>query len=1227
MKEYIDRFLAEDGYQLFNGNELLIKGAFETPGGVHLLTGYPGSPVATFFDALGKLKGIIKEKGIYVHIANNEANAAAMVNGSQMGPFRAMCVIKSVGGHVASDALALGNLAGANPEGGAVIVFGDDPWSESTQVPADSRFLAQHLRMPVLEPSTPQEVKDLIPTAFDLSSYSGLYIAYILTTLLADGGGDIKVGKNYWPEKSVKNKIELDTGKLDLEKTVLLPPRTGKREEDIPLRFTRVINRARMLNINRISGPAGKCKIGFIACGVGWQYLMATMDELGLTGRFPVLKMGMTYPLDERLIAEFATNVEHILVVEERRGFLEQQIADVINRARQLNPGVKFAQIWGKKLPSNHEGFPSVRGLHPSIVTEKVIRFMKLTDPQFASRHSHIFEEILNKIRLLSTGNINIIPRFPTFCPGCPHRDTASVLIELKEKFKDPLYMNKRHNRKPIDLVFHGDTGCYTMLMFPPYEQLMHNYSGMGLGGATGAGIDPFITNKQVVFMGDSTFFHSGQIAISNSIKAKQDITYIILDNRTTAMTGHQPTPGVEVDILGNKTPKQDIEHIVRAITANEECTVIRANPEKRKKYKRLLEEVILKDGVKVIIADKECGITSLRKKQRQERAEQRKTGFVAEQRFQNITPELCEFCRECAKHTGCPGLTIEDTPFGPKMATDLSWCVNDGACAKIGACPSFEEVIVRRINPPRPRGHQIKFERIPEPEIRVNKTLWRAHIAGVGGMGIGIATAILVRAGNREGYRILFADKKGLAIRNGGVYSQLVFYRDNQHHTQTLPYGTSDLLLGLDIIEAARAVDPKGPFRVADPNFTFAVINSGLAPTAAMLCGRQDYSPEEAEKHIREYINPQRYYSHNITSLCERLFGTKLYANITMLGYAYQLGLIPVGLSNLEWAIFHTIPADFKKNMRAFNLGRKLAAHPELFKERPEPKTIARIVREKATIMEKTWFNGSRLARQYKYLVYTTLRACRELDKSAMCDLALRIYELIRYQDLNYAKQYAERIKAVYRKDRQDYDFAVTKSVIWNLFKLMAIKDEFYVATILTSYEKQRRDHHRYNVNPANGDRIYYKRTFHPRLLGKEISISIPHQALKLLAQLKFIRRFLPLYHKEDKAFLQWYLEILDGFIHRSEYEYIPYLKALQSVDQVRGYREYRIPTMEKARQEAEDILSSLPKIQGEHKKTEKSTIRENFLGYPDRSVKSLTTDTHQPYIINRIIKKMLKR
>jgi indolepyruvate ferredoxin oxidoreductase len=175
------RFTRESGHEIFTGNELLVKGALETSGGVHLMTGYPGSPIAGFFDACESVGPLLNDKGIVARIASNEALAMAMVNGAQMAECRAMVAMKNVGLHVASDALALGVLGGTRGQSGALVVCGDDPWSDSTQVPADSRFLAEHHRMPMLEPSSPQEIKDWVDVGFQLGRAGQMYIGYMMT--------------------------------------------------------------------------------------------------------------------------------------------------------------------------------------------------------------------------------------------------------------------------------------------------------------------------------------------------------------------------------------------------------------------------------------------------------------------------------------------------------------------------------------------------------------------------------------------------------------------------------------------------------------------------------------------------------------------------------------------------------------------------------------------------------------------------------------------------------------------------------------------------------------------------------------------------------------------------------------------------------------------------------------------------------------------------------------
>ena len=193
------RFLRDGGTEVFNGNELLVKGCLEVSGGINLVTGYPGSPVATFFDVLGDCRDVLKKHGIRAYQANNEALGVAALNGSQMAPLKGLAAMKSVGVHVASDALALANLAGAHPEGGAVLLAGDDPWCDSTQVAADSRFLFEHLRMAVVEPGTIQEMKDWIDACFTLSRAAGLYIGYVVTTAQADGGGSVICRPNQFP--------------------------------------------------------------------------------------------------------------------------------------------------------------------------------------------------------------------------------------------------------------------------------------------------------------------------------------------------------------------------------------------------------------------------------------------------------------------------------------------------------------------------------------------------------------------------------------------------------------------------------------------------------------------------------------------------------------------------------------------------------------------------------------------------------------------------------------------------------------------------------------------------------------------------------------------------------------------------------------------------------------------------------------------------------------------
>jgi len=1182
------RFLKEEGAEVFTGNELLIKGALEAKGGTHLLTGYPGSPIAGFFDAMELVAPLFKEKGIRACIAHNEALGSAMLNGSQMGPLRGICAMKSVDLHVAADALALGNLAGAHPQGGALVLIGDDPWSDSTQVPADSRYLCKHLFMPVMEPSSNQELKDWVDLGYKLSREANIYIGYLVTTNQTDGGGSVQCRSNNYPDINAVKKFALDTTHIDLENTVLLPPRTWIKEAGMPERQARLFQSARRYGVNQIvnarENPRWRAEIGFVATGLGFSYLRHALHELGVADQVPILKLGISYPIDPQLVEEFCKQVRSVFVIEERRGFMEEQIAEIVSKFNQNATNANRTNVWGKEFPAGLRGIPSVRGLNPSILIDRLAplgRFFH--DPNLTVDPERI-ECAVALIHETETFDIRIPPRTPTFCPGCPHRDSASVLIEIKKQFMDPRYMKQHHNRGPVDLVFHGDTGCYTMLMFEPTKDLMHNYSGMGLGGGTGAGIDPFITNKQVVFIGDSTFFHSGMLGISNALKQGQDITYIILDNQTTAMTGHQPTPSMDVDILGEHTYRQNIDKIVEAMLGSprsergEGVHVVRANPAYRETWKKMLEETVLRDGVKVIVADKECGITLHRRESQAERQEIKEYGFQREKRFVNINPDVCEDCLECSKATGCPGLTIVDTPFGAKIQADLSWCVADTACTKIYACPSFEEITVIRSEKPKSPLDGIDLSNIPLPKARDFDHVWHCHLAGVGGQGIGVCTATIVRAGFKQGYNVLFCDKKGLAIRNGSVYSQITFTKGGDHASVLIPYGQADLVIGVDPLEAVRSLDPKGNLRVGSRERTAAVVNSFKTPTILTLLGKDNFEVRDLEATLQRYTRSDQYFGLDIAGISEHFFGTKLYANVVMLGIAFQRGLLPLSSENIEWGLLETMGSAAADNITAFHLGRKLVLEPELAHKHELHETYDQFIAERMEVLKRNHRWGKRWAREFEELVRRSEKSI-QLGEQIARDLVWRLYDLIEFGTGNYARRYLELVERVYAQDSAAYEYAATRSVIWNLHKAMIIKDEVYVAHLMTSEEKTRRDRHRYHVDPKRGDKIIYHHLNRPEfnVLGRDIRFKFSPKKwqLNVLKHFRWLRRVMPQWHRREREFRDWYIPLVENFRNVDSREaYDRYVQALRCVEEVRGYREVRYPKMEEARRKVEGLL-----------------------------------------------------
>ncbi len=1207
-----DRFTQANGTNVYTGCELLIKGALES--GVSLLTGYPGSPLAEVFDVIHRNAELFKANGIVAQIANNEALSVARLNGSQMADMRAIAFMKSVGLHVAADAIAISNLAGTT--GGAVVTVGDDTWGHSTQVPADSRYLARHLYIPLIEPATFQELKDWMDVAFQISKAANLYVCYLVTQNQADGGSNVELYPNSYPQRNRHNQTVLDTSLIDAGQRVVLPPDTARIElETLQRRLPTALETARTLNLNQIRYRQKNPRpFGFVTSGLAYSDLLHALSELNLHGEVPVLKLGMTHPIDTDILREFASEVDELYVVEEKRPLLENELKAILTKMYQEGDIGRFVKIWGKQFPSGLPGFPTEAGLDTSIVIQRLLPLFK--NYKTASVSTSAYPEMqaapllsgMDSARFVkeealqaevAERQFDIPQRTPTFCPGCPHRDSASVLQEMAEQFMEPVYMKTHHDTGPVDIVFHGDIGCYSMLKYEPFPRLMHNLSAMALGGGAGAGIDAFITNKQVVFMGDSTFFHGGMSAISDSIKNNQDITYIILDNQTTAMTGHQPTPAGEFDILGNPTFAQDIEKVVQGLAGDKEIDVVRTNPADRVHYKTYLEKTLLKPGVKVVIADKECAITYHRRLGREKQKTVAKQGFLKHEKHINITPEVCEFCLECTTATGCPALKIVNTDYGDKIAIDASTCVSDGACARIkSACPSFEEVVITRKRPPRQLGDVLHrefpnldalAETLPPPRLTDFKRTWSAYVAGVGGMGIGTISKILVVAGNFQGYNVTFCDRKGLAIRNGGVYAHVTYTKPNVHAAPIIPYGKAELLLGLDILEAVRGINANALFRVASRTRTAAVINTAKTETMSTLIGKTSFETETLEAAIRESTNAEAYVGIDFFSISEQVFRNKVYANIMLLGTAFQHGLIPLELKPLQLALKQMVrPADLETNLNAFTLGRSLAvgqatgpaqtpnfdtAHHTNYKE---------MIASKRTILEKQrfWGQGKRLGLAYEALVQNTVDKLH-MDDNVNRILALYIYDMVQFESLRYAEQYVEKIKQIYTHDSETQGYRATKAAIRGLHKVMLIKDEIYVSHLLTSPEKLERDKQRYRIDESNGDRVKYVHINRPHFtimgLDFEMDIDTRNWQLNLMKRMKFLRRWLSQWHAKEKAFREWYLTyVIDTFAPTDGAAYDAHVRAIETVELVRGYRQILYPKMEQARKTIQKLINS---------------------------------------------------
>jgi len=537
------------------GNEAIVRGALEE--GVNFVSTYPGTPASEIGDTFHKIQNSkLKIKNLYFEYSTNEKVALEAGIGASFSGLKTLVAMKDFGLNVCLD--ALGPFVYTGTKGPTVIVVADDPSCHSSaQWEENSRAIACLAHIPVLEPSDPQEYKDFLKLGFQISDKFKIPVLIRITTRVAHQRMPVKLGKLLLSRYS---KIAKLGGKFIKEpkRFVTMPPRVLEMKKELLEKIEKIKEFSEKSKVNLLVGKLSRAgNGGIITSGISYLYVIEALKELNLN--LPVLKLGFFYPLPEKKIKNFIKKFKKVLVVEELEPLLEKETERL---AKDVSPKL---QVFGKNL------LPEVGELKPAEVTSAVAKF---ANKKFRIENSLKIENL----------KLKIPKRSPRLCPGCPYWFVFSAV-------------KKAVNTKKV--IFGGDIGCYMLFGLPPLN-IQDYLSCMGSSVGIAHGIKKVTGGQKLItFIGDSTFFHAGIPALINTVYNKSNPLIIILDNRTTAMTGHQPHPGAPAVPDGIK-----IEEIVRACGVKYLKVI---DPINQKEFVNTIKEFLNKKEVSVIIARRPC--------------------------------------------------------------------------------------------------------------------------------------------------------------------------------------------------------------------------------------------------------------------------------------------------------------------------------------------------------------------------------------------------------------------------------------------------------------------------------------------------------------------------------------------------------------------------------------------------------------------------------------------
>ncbi len=1100
------------------------------------ISGYQGSPLGTLDITISRNMKLLSDHDVVWVPGVNEELAATAVWGSQeplLGSLDrhdgvvGMWYGKGPGVDRCGDVFKHANFKGTAPNGGVLALAGDDPTAKSSTLPTHCEPSFYDAQMPILYPGSIQEILDLGLHGFALSRYSGLWVGFKIATAMADGLATAEVD----PARiaPVTPELVIDGRPWQhVQRRRLVTPASLVQEADLVNGRLKAAEAYAAANrLNRISGARSGAWLGIVAAGRTFFELTQALSDLGLDAeelrRFGIrlLQIGMVWPLEPGVVTELAQGLDEILVLDEKRPFVELFVRDILY-GRSGAP-----RVVGKHDANGRALVPATGELSADVIA-----------PIVASRlrtrfDSPVIEARLALITAASGAAAPRVGRSAYFCSGCPHSRSTTV---------------------PEGSIAAAGVGCHAMALW--IDDRAVTIHQMGGEGATWIGRAPF-TDRTHLFqnIGDGTFFHSGSLGVRAAVAAGVNITYKLLYNSAVAMTGGQPAAGA-----------LDVPELVKSLSAEGASRIIVCSDEPhrlraaglsadadiwpRERLEEAQQELRDTPGVTVLVYDQRCAAEKRRDRKRGLLPTPTKRIFINE--------AVCEGCGDCGAKSHCLSVQPVDTEYGPKTQIHQSSCNFDYTCIE-GDCPSFVEVETRSTASPRRHSPPSPFE-VPEPALPAPTAEgFSVFMAGIGGTGVVTVCQVLATAALLEGLDVSALDQTGLSQKGGPVVSHLRLFADRAFGSNYIGAGGADCYIGFDLLVAS---DPRNLVRAA-PERTLAVISTSRTPTGDMVAHTDQAYPDADDLVLAiDRVSRKDDNLHlDAIGLAEGLFGDYMQANLITLGAAYQAGAIPVSAAAVESAIELNGVA-VEVNRAAFRWGRCYAFKPEAVLNAV---TIGRASAQAVTASGRARAVATALVKRSGLT-----GAVAELAERRAADLVDFQSEAVAAGYVGFVARASEREQAVMGSGADDLAVAVATY----LYKLTAYKDEYEVARLHLKPEADEA------LRAVFGDKARHSILLHPpvlRALGMKRKLRFGPRLRPVLRLLRAMRRLrgtrldpfgATAVRRLERALIGEYRDIVEHELAElTPARYDRAISLARTPDIVRGYEEVKVASVERFR------------------------------------------------------------